>query len=535
MSNLRPPCDEAAILTSASAPSSCRAGRWILAATILGSSLAFIDGTVVNVALPALQAGLGATGTDVQWVVEAYALFLAALLLVGGSLGDVYGRRNTFVAGVVLFASASAWCGLAPSIHHLIAGRALQGIGGALLIPGSLALISASFPTEERGRAIGTWSGFTAITAAGGPVLGGWLVQHTSWRWVFFLNLPLATAVVVIALLRVPESRNQQGPRRLDWPGATLATLGLGGVTFALIDSTNGGRAAVIAGIVGIAMLLAFLRVEVRSAFPMLPLDLFRARNFTGANMLTFFLYAALGGVLFFLPLDLIQVQRYSPTQAGGALLPLILLIFLLSRWSGGLVQKYGARLPLIVGPAIAALGFALLARPGIGGSYWTTFFPAVVVLGIGMAVSVAPLTTVVMNSVSQDRAGSASGVNNAVSRVASLLALAVFGVTFAATFNRSLAHRLAHSALTSAMQAQIYAQRAKFAAIATHSKVGRALIDAAFVDAYRVVLWIAVALSLAAAVCAALMLQPLIPQRIDSAKTPRHPERRQTKASRVS
>jgi EmrB/QacA subfamily drug resistance transporter len=508
MSNITSvPCDEGAIRGKVPPPASTRAGVWVLTATILGSSMVFIDGTVVNVTLPALQRALNATGSEVQWVVEAYALFLSALLLVGGSLGDMYGRRRVFVIGTLLFAGASAWCGVAPNIQNLIMARGLQGIGGALLVPGSLALISSSFCAEERGRAIGTWSGFTAITAAIGPVLGGWLIQHGSWRWVFFINLPLAIVVIAISEWKVPDSRREDGLQRLDWVGAGLITAGLGGVTFSLIEAARGGVAVVAAGVGGVAALIAFVLVEQRVDEPMLPFLLFRSRSFCGANLLTLFLYAAFGGVLFFLPRDLIEVQGYSPTQAGGALLPLIVLIFLLSRWSGGLAVRCGAKVPLMVGPTIAAVGFGLFTRGGVGGTYSATILPAVLVLGLGMAVSVAPLTTTVMSSIEQSRAGVASGINNAVSRVGGLLAVAVLGLVFSMVFGQRLDRGLDALTLPAAERVRVDRQRAKLGAIATNDLQVRRVIAQSFVDAYGVVLWIAVGLSLASAVSAAVLI----------------------------
>jgi EmrB/QacA subfamily drug resistance transporter len=470
--------------------------------------MVFIDGTAVNVALSALQSALNATVTDVQWVVEAYALFLAALLLVGGSLGDLYGRRKIFIIGVAIFAAASAWCGFAPDIRALIVARGLQGVGGALLVPGSLALISSSFCEEERGRAIGTWSGFTAITMAVGPVLGGWLIDHLSWRWAFFINLPLAGLVVLISLARVPESRDEKMVQRLDGWGAVLATMGLSGIIFGLIEAGRGGERALVAGVVGVLALGLFFVVESRSEAPMLPLGLFRSRTFSGANLMTLFLYGALSGVLFFLPLNLIQVQRYSATEAGGALLPLILLIFILSRWSGGLVAKYGARLPLMVGPLIAGVGFGLLGRGGVGGSYWVTVFPAVIVLGLGMAVSVAPLTTTVMNSIDQSRAGVASGINNAVSRVAGLLAIAAMGLVFSTAFYGRLERGLDRLGLPAAERRGVEAQRAKLAAARSEDLRVQRLIGESFVGAYGVVLWIAVGLSVASSLSAAALIE---------------------------
>lgn len=515
---VRDPCDENVVRSrSAAAPSSKSRGRWVLAATILASSMAFIDGTVVNVALPALQTSLNATAVDMQWVIEAYSLLLSAFLLVGGSLGDHYGRRRIFLIGVTLFALASAACGFAGTIRQLIAARALQGLGAALLVPGSLAIISSSFPEKERGRAIGTWSGFSAITAGIGPVFGGWLIEHVSWRAVFFINLPIALVIIFVSLRHVAENSDAE-TTRIDWLGATLGASGLGALVYGLIESSRLGftdRAVIIVLIAAGAVLSAFLLVEARLSQPMLPLTFFRSPTFAGANLLTFFLYAALGGTLFFLPLNLIQIQHYPATAAGAALLPFILIMSFLSRWSGGLIASYGPKLPLIVGPLIAALGFAFFMRPGIGGSYWITFFPPMVILGLGMAISVAPLTTTVMSSVAQNRAGIASGVNNAVARTAGLLAIAVLGIVMLHVFNSGVERRMSESKLPVSASQSLRAQRTRLAAVvlpddldlATRQLIQRA-VDESFVAGFKTVMAIGAALAVASALTALTLVR---------------------------
>lgn len=518
------PCDVGVIQSTPHVASAGSSAPWILAATILGSSMVFVDGTAVNVALPALQLDLKATIAEVIWVVESYALLLAALLLAAGAAGDRFGRRKVFAIGTALFALASIWCGLAQSALELIMARALQGVGGALLVPNSLAIISASFDGTERGKAIGTWSGATAITAAIGPVLGGWLVDQVSWRAVFFINVPLAVVILALTFWRMPESRNEAEEGPLDWQGAALATLGLGGLVYALIEAPQRGwtNPYIVAGLLlGVVLLIAFVLVEERVREPMLPLKLFKSRTFTGANILTFLLYGALGGGLFFLPLNLIQVQGYSATAAGAAILPFILLIFALSRTAGGLAAVYGNRLPLVVGPVIAGLGFALLALPSVGGSYWLTVFPGVTVLGLGMSVAVAPLTTTVMSSVESAYAGTASGINNAASRVAALVAVALFGVVMSVGFNASLDRALAGAKLSPAAVQSMATQREKLAAIelpagidAESRATAQRAVAEAFVFGYRWVMVISALLGLASGVIAAFTIDPGVQKR---------------------
>jgi EmrB/QacA subfamily drug resistance transporter len=515
----RRPCDDTYIGPSGRAePCEPDRGGWVLLATILGSSMAFIDGTVVNVALPVLQNELHATVAQVQWVVEAYTLLLSALLLTGGALGDQFGRRRVYAIGVTLFAAASLWCGLAPTAGQLIAARALQGVGAALLVPGSLAIISAYFDDSRRGRAIGTWSALTSITFALGPVVGGWLVEHFTWRAAFFVNLPLALVVLPVTFLRMPESRNPEAGARVDVAGTVLATLGLGGLVYGLVESSNLGlgHPLVIGTVVAGALLLGlFVVVEARSPAPMMPLGVFRSRTFSGANLLTLLLYAALTVQGFFLPFNLIQLQGYTPAQAGLAVLPFPVLLFLLSRWTGGLADRLGARVLLLIGPLVTGAGFALLALPAIGGSYWTTFFPPIVIMGLGMAITVAPLTTAVMGAVDAERAGVASGINNAVSRVGGLVAIAVLGIVAVSIFGASLNARLAQMPVPPAARQALMAQSTRLAAAeppaGLDSAQHQAMQDAirqSYLGVFRVMMLLCAAAAVASALCAWFLVE---------------------------
>ena len=487
-----------------------RSGGWIIATTVVGSSIAFVDTTVVNVALPVIQRQLRATGDEAQWVIEAFALVLAGCILIGGALGDKFGRRGIYLAGTAIFGLASIACGLATSVSGLIAARAAQGAGAALLIPGSLAILGACFEGGARARAIGTWSAFTAIAPAAGPVLGGWLVQHISWRWVFFINPPLAAAVIVVAYAHVPESR-AASEGALDWPGSVAATLGLAGLVAGALELPRLGAQNILvwsALACGVLFLVAFVAIEMRSASPMVPLGLFKDRVFAGTNLLTLLLYAALSGALYFVPFNLIQVQHYSPTAAGAALVPSTVLLFLLSSRAERFMERFGATGLLTVGPVVAACGFALFARPFIGGSYWTTYFPAALALGAGLGLTVAPLTTSVMNSVPDANVGVASGVNNAVSRTAGVLGLALMAVVAAHIFGSTLDRRVAALNLPAAASQQLAREHIDLATAAVPhgldeetSRQAQRAIDVSFVDCFRIVMLAGAALTLASAV----------------------------------
>ncbi len=405
------------------------AGRWVLLAAVLGSALAFIDATVVNIALPRIGADLGADAAGLQWIINGYTLTLSSLILLGGSLSDMFGRRRIFVFGVSWFAVASLLCGLAPTVEALVAARIVQGIGGALLTPGALAILETSFDPADRARAIGAWSGLGGIAGAVGPFLGGWLVEVASWRAVFLINVPVAALVVAVALRHVPESRNPDAPRRPDVAGAVTAAVGLAGLTYGFTAWPALGptsRPVLLALALGIAGMLAFVLIERRSPHPMLPLEVFRSRTFTAANLVTFAVYAALGGVFFLFVLDLQVVAGFEPLTAGTALLPITALMLLLSARAGALAERIGPRLPMTLGPIVCAGALLLLGRIGEGASYVRTVLPGVALLGLGLSLTVAPLTATALGSVDERHAGIASGVNNAVARAAGLLAVAV-------------------------------------------------------------------------------------------------------------
>jgi EmrB/QacA subfamily drug resistance transporter len=403
--------------------------RWVLLATVLGSSLVMLDATVVNVALPRLGADLGAGFDGLQWVVNAYTLTLAAFILLGGSLGDHYGRRRVFQIGVAWFALASVLCGFAPSVELLAVGRALQGVGGALLTPGSLAIIAAAFDAADRNRAVGAWSALGGVAGAVGPFAGGWLVEW-NWRAVFLVNLPLAVVVLLVSARHVPESRDESAPKRLDLPGSVLGAAGLGLLTYGLIRAGEGVDALVIGTcVLGSLLLVAFVLVQRRSDHPLVPLDMFASRQFTAINLVTFATYAALGVFFFLLVLDLQVVAGFSPLLAGTAVLPTTVLMLLLSARAGALADRIGARPLLIGGLLLATAGVLLTLRIGPDASYAVHVLPAVIVFGLGLSALVAPLTATVLSSAPPGHSGVASGVNNAVARVAGLLAVAVIPV----------------------------------------------------------------------------------------------------------
>lgn len=505
-------------------------GVWVLAATILGSSMVWIESSALNVALDAIQQALGATATQLIWIVNIYLLLLAAFILISGALGDRYGRKRVFALGIAVFTVASVACGLAPSTTFLIGARAVQGLGGALMVPGSLAIITASIAEQDRGRAIGIWSSASAVTTLIGPVLGGFLASAGLWRGVFFLTVPIA-AIVFLTLPKVPESRDEHAPRELDYAGALVLALGLGALTYGALQlgevSGLNTRAWIALGAIvgGLALMGLFVWIEQRSDHPMMPLSLFTSQTFTGTNAMTACLYAGLAGALLFVPLNLIQVQGYSATLAGLATLTTSVLLAVLSPWAGGQLQRWGPRVMLTIGPVVAGAGFALLALPGVTGGpreYWLSFFPGLAVLGIGMGITVAPLTTTVMSAVSSEQSGVASGVNNAVTRTAQALATGLLGAVIIFFFSSALTSQIAQLQLPPDVQAQLQQNAAQLGNTPVPDGVDpqtqMAIQDAikqAFVRGFRIVTIIAALLAWLSAALSWWLIEPHVAAQI--------------------
>jgi EmrB/QacA subfamily drug resistance transporter len=519
------PCNDATIRTTlATGDCAAAAKPWVLVVAILGSSISYIDESVVNVALPAIETDLGTSVVVIQWLVNAYTLSLSAFLLIGGAAGDLFGRRRVFVIGVAIFAAASFWCGFSPTITQLIVARAIQGVGAALLIPCSLAIIGAAFDDSERGKAIGTWAGFSAVAAAAGPLLGGGIVDHFTWRWIFLINPLLALPTIGIALYRVPESRDVEAKGGLDWRGALLGFTSLGSLTFGLIAAPVSGlnEPIVLATLITGSLLLAlFIWQETRSPTPILPLELFRSRTFSAVNLLTLLLYAALGGTFFFLPFALIQVQGFSAALAGAAFLPFTLIMGTLSRWSGSLLDRFGAKWLLVVGPTIAAFGFGLLALPIGGSSNWAFLVP-ITILGFGMVISVAPLTTTVMDAVPMHQTGVAAGINNAVASLANLLAVAILGALALGIYDHALDRKLAAKDVSDEVQQALQIARGQFVttpALATvrgnDRQVAEMVIKGSLAESIKVIMLVCAGLALAGSASGMLLPRPSPPRHI--------------------